>query len=151
MPHTATHCNTLQHTATCIRFILEYVSGSTVSLICRRSSMNKKREFRVPHTYEVLWVGFTGPISMCAVTWVYVCRDLCIGVPWLVYMCAVTWVYVCRDLSICVPWLVYMCAVTWVYVCRDLCTCVPIRRYGVATVSRIDKIIGLFCRIASVL
>jgi len=34
----------------------------------------------------------------------------------------------------------------------DVCVCIHSRvRYGVATVSRIDKIIGLFCRISSLL
>jgi len=37
------------------------------------------------------------------------------------------------------------------YVCAVLVLRERLRRYGVATVSRIDKIIGLFCRISSLL
>jgi len=44
----------------------------------------------------------------------------------------------------------------WVGVCMCVCVCVcvcvyAVSLYGVATVSRIDKIIGLFRRIASLL
>jgi len=35
--------------------------------------------------------------------------------------------------------------------CVSVCLCIHLHCYGVATVSRIDKIIGLFCRILSLL
>jgi len=64
---------------------------------------------------------------------------------------------------VCVLSVLCMCCVC-VYVCMcvhmSVCECdflphwpphLPAPRYGVATVSRIDKIIGLFCRISSIL
>jgi len=46
-------------------------------------------------------------------------------------MCDTTHSYVRHDSFICVTWLLHTCDITW---------------YGVALVSRIDKMIGLFCK-----
>ena len=59
--------------------------------------------------------------------------------------------YIYLYLYTCVYVYMYVC----VYVCVFKCICTVtlhwIVGYGVATVSRIDKIIGLFCRISSLL
>ena len=49
----------------------------------------------------------------------------------------------------CVCVCVYLCVGIWVLACVCVfgnCWAVLAERYGVATVSRIDKIIGLFCK-----
>jgi len=52
----------------------------------------------------------------------------------------------------CVYMFVCMCVRTYidVFMCVHMCAQIP-SSYGFATVSRIDKIVGLFCRIASLL
>jgi len=108
-------------------------------------------------------------IHMCAMTLSYVWHDPSI--------CAMTHSYVWHDPSMCVPWLIHMCDMTRSY--QSNTWCVYVRRsshvyiyirvmsqiwmslwfrvlltniaYVVATVSRIDKRIGLFCRIWSLL
>jgi len=54
------------------------------------------------------------------------------------------YVYVYIDMHVCI----YMCACIHIYIPNDG---TPPDCYGVATISRIDKIIGLFCRISSLL
>jgi len=81
---------------------------------------------------------------MCMCLCVYVC--ICVYV--YVRMCV--WVYAC--MCVCV-----MCARAKTYRCDKTHSCIVVNerdvdvRYGVATVSRIDKIIGLICRISSLL
>jgi len=53
--------------------------------------------------------------------------------------------------------MMYVCAYVCMYVCIGVCmyvgvnVCIQICSYGVATISRLLKIIGLFCRISSFL
>jgi len=61
--------------------------------------------------------------------------------------------HVCHDSFMCVPWLIHVCAMTHSCVCH-LNPWFPNWRgsgYGVATIGMLNKIIGLFCRIASLL
>jgi len=50
-----------------------------------------------------------------------------------------------ESVRMCVCVCMYMC------ICVHVCLCVAPSRYGVATISRLLKIIGLFCRISSLL
>jgi len=59
--------------------------------------------------------------------------------------------YVWHDSFVCVTWLVGMCDLTRWYVWHTLLVCVTRHTYGVATISRLLKVIGLFCRISSLL
>ena len=83
----------------------------------------------------------------------YVCAGvytgICVGVYRYVCllgirMCLGIYRYMCWGIQVCVfAWDTYVLGYTGIRV--GAC------RYGVATVSRIDKIIGLFCRIMSLL
>ena len=44
-----------------------------------------------------------------------------------------------------------ICVYVYVCVCMCVCVCILCHTYGVATISRLLKIIGLFCRISSLL
>ena len=64
--------------------------------------------------------------------------------------------HIWHDSFKCVPWLIHMCCVAHSHEILVSMTSAYVHvgclwRYGVATVSRIDKIIGLFCRILSLL
>ena len=111
--------------------------------------------------------------SLICVTWViHLWRDSLICVTWLFHTCDMTHWYVWHDCFTCVTWLVDMCDTTHSYVRHDsfiwmwmvqedtgcvcvcMCVCVckcddKLTHYGVATVSRIDQIIGLSCRMSS--
>ena len=82
-------------------------------------------------------------------THTYVSRDSCTHVVWLIHMCDMAHSYVRHDSFICVTWLidnVNQCTLAQLNFMRDV---THLHWYGVATVSRINKITGLFCRIAS--
>ena len=73
-------------------------------------------------------------------------------------MCACVCVSVCKVCVDCGYELVlgiestwYVCVCVFVYVCAQCAWMVDSIYYGVATVSRIDSIIGLFCRKSSLL
>jgi len=82
----------------------------------------------------------------------YVYEHMCIHSLFLYCVCVYT-----SDDSIELHMYTYLIYCVCVYVCVCLCMCVCARwtcamgTYWVATVSRIDKITGLFCRIASLL
>jgi len=55
----------------------------------------------------------------------------------------------CVRMCVCVR--ACMCVCVCMYVCVCMCVCVMVEgcNYGMATISRLLKIIGLFCRISS--
>jgi len=108
-------------------------------------------------TYIYACVCISWMFQRCTcITHTYVCKYIrtCL-------FCACMCVCMCVCLYVCV----YVCVFVCVYVCVCVCMCVCMRELvcvihvyiihahacnvccGVATVSRIDKIIGLFCRI----
>jgi len=80
-------------------------------------------------------------------------------VTWLIHVCDMTYSSVWHDSFMCVTWLIHMCDMTYSYEKHDSFTCVPcsvhvcdmMHACRVATVSRIDKVICLFCRMLSCL
>jgi len=88
----------------------------------------------------------------------YVWHDLYIYETWIMHTCDMThsyrvhsrawrgsFIYISHGSFKHVMWLIHMCDMTrWFRVEGGGC-------YGVATVSRIDKIVGLFCRISPLL
>jgi len=122
-------------------------------------------------THSYAWydafICVTWLIQMCDMVRSYVCHNSFICMPRLVHTCdmsrseTIRWhVHGSRQTFICVTWLTHVCnmthsCVTWLdsrYVRQDSFICL-LRScsYGVATISRFLKIIGLFCRISSLL
>jgi len=94
-------------------------------------------------------------VRVCMCSCMYVCVCVCVCV--CVGVCA-SWI--CSQLTLAdyanLPVCVHVCLCVRVCVCVCMCVfvcvCVSwICRYGVATISRLLKIIGLFCRISSLL
>ena len=86
--------------------------------------------------------------AVCDMTHSYVWHDSCICVTWLMHMCDMAHAYVWHDSFICATWLIHMCDMTHSYVWHDsfihsqgVSYC-----YGVTTIGRLLKIIGLFCK-----
>jgi len=70
-----------------------------------------------------------------------------------VCLCVFAYLCMCVWRAVCVCVLVCVCMCVW-HVRVSTCLCCGEHRtpsYGVATVSRIDKITGFFCRISSLL
>jgi len=119
----------------------------------------------MPHSYAchdslicVAWL-----FHLCAMTHSYEWHNPCIYVTWLIHTCAMilshtcdmTHSYVCHDSLICVAWLFHVCAMThlyewithsYIYANEHCDTWVIIanEHYGVATISPLLKIVGLF-------
>jgi len=103
--------------------------------------------------------------------WVTYVTHMRLKPTWVTRMCAMSHSHVCHGSPTCVPWVVDMCTCKWLIISRShvymwvtyhthandmshahVChKSLLTHSYGVATVSRIDKIIGLFCRISSLL
>jgi len=77
-------------------------------------------------------------VAVGVAEWVAV--DVAVGVARCVAVCVAVY---CNEFD---SW--QSCLITKCSLCVAVCVC---HRYGVARVSRIDKIIGLFCRISSLL
>jgi len=117
------------------------------------------------HTYE--WVISKGSTIVTAQPTLiftnmysrtsYVWHDSFIFVTWLIHMCGMTHSYVWHDSFICVTWLIHTGDMTHSYVWHDSShshtqehvlknifsrTCT----YAVATIGRLLKILGLFCK-----
>jgi len=97
-----------------------------------------------------MWVTYVAHTTrMCAMSHSHVCHGSPTCVPWVVDMCTCKWLIISR--SHVYMWVTYHTHandMSHAHVChKSLLT----HSYGVATVSRIDKIIGLFCRISSLL
>ena len=151
LQHTATHCNTLQHTATqCNTWVYGATESRTLcscpwlmlssicSCVCAMSACDSWLPLR-----WCVWVG----------AWVYACECVCVRVGGSE----------CVIVCVCPPWLTLRATSIYLIlcVCESERVCVRerecvydpwlrVRRttmaYGVALVSRIDKIIGLFCK-----
>jgi len=112
------------------------------------------------HSYVWVWIishsfiydafiCVTWLIHMCYMTHSYVWHDAftmlwCVSqsftcVTWHIHVCDMTPSHVWHDIFIRATWLIHACGMI-----HSLC-------YGVATISRLLKIIGLFCRISSLL
>ena len=82
---------------------------------------------------------------------------MCIYMYGYSYLFIHMYVYVRLFRSICTRVCIYMAALgtgvyLYTYTCRHIAEVGwAVYRYGVATVSRIDKIVGFFCRISSLL
>jgi len=89
--------------------------------------------YRQTRTHICVCVCVRACVCVCVHAYVHVC--MCVGVCVYIYMWVGRWVCMCVYVGV-----VY----TYVYVCIRVCTsCMP-ESYGVASISRIDKIIGLF-------
>jgi len=135
----------------------------------------KKREF-ICATWLIhmcdrthCFVGATWLNHMCDMTkssvrhtHSYVRQDSFVGAAWLthlicarllVHLCNMTHSYVWHDSFVRATWLIHTCDVTPSYVRQDSFVGAArfcINMYGVATISRLRKIIGLFCRLLSI-
>ena len=108
-----------------------------------------------PYVWRVSFICVTWLIHMCDMTWlIHMCT-------WLIHMCDMTHSHLWHDSFTCVKRLNHMCDMTLSYVWRDsstratwcfhMCDVTHPYVYGVATMSRLLKMIGLFRRISSVL
>jgi len=127
----------------CVTWLIHMCDGSCFLVEEHRDELSREAAFVRRRSSQA-----------CDMTHSYVWHDSFVCVAWLFHTCDVTHWYMCRDSLICVPWLIHMCDV--IHMCfeghRDeLSREAASLRYGVATVSRIDKIVGLFCRILSLL
>ena len=98
----------------------------------------------------------------CATTHSYVCRNSFICVPRLIYMCAVAYLYVCHDSCIRVSrarsvifryfsyryWIQHIETTNRTSI-NESCRMHVCVWYGLAPISKLLKIISLFCRISS--
>jgi len=98
--------------------------------VCRLTYMCDKLISIFVVTLE--YVYYDSFINMCAMTY----SDVC----WLTDMCATTDFHLRHDSWICVLWLIHK------YVCHYSFWLVSTHWYGVAMVSRLLKITGLFCK-----
>ena len=146
--------------------ILSLLQGSFAKETC-----DLKKPTNHSHPLCVAWL-----IDMRGTTRSYVKHDLFLCVAWLIHMCDTTHPFTvpsvcvqrvqCRHMTrwfTCVTRLIYTCDMTHWYVWNDspmhntkcVCAARSILTYDTlihmahATVSRIDEIIGLFCRISS--
>jgi len=115
-------------------------------IICQQSAMDRLWSIcRITWYLYVMIICQKSPMFMCQKSPMFMCQKSAMDRLWSI--CRITW-YVCQ---------VYM-SKELVYMSKELVihTYLCITRalfivYGVATVSRIDKNIDLFCRIASLL
>jgi len=91
------------------------------------------------YTGRHAFIYVTWRIHIHAVTHSYTCRDAFIYMPWRIHIHAVTHSYTCFHSSIYVTRLLHVDAMT------------PSYRYGVATISRLLKMIGLLAECRSLL
>ena len=85
-------------------------------------------------------VCMTWLMHMCVMTHPCVLYDSIISVKRLIQMWWKTRFFVRHDSFLCMTWLIHMCVLTYQYVLSDSIM------YGVATISRLLKFIGLFCK-----
>jgi len=82
------------------------------------------------------------PLCVCAC--LCVCVRVCVCVVYvLCCVCVVLWYVVRSNVCVCV---LCMCCVVYVLCCGMLCGLMCRKVYGVASLSRIDKFFGLFCK-----
>jgi len=96
----------------------------------------------------ILWNGFSNEFEELTKQ-VADCRYSDLQVLWCGVLCCVMGCVLCVVLC-CVVYCVCSCVVCVLHVCVCLCMYLCLC-YGVATISRLLKIIGLFCRISSLL
>jgi len=136
-------------------------------LVCRWLGNSKNGLDESCSAYE--WVMshdyFTNVTWLCDMAHLYVRHESCIYAPWLIQMKPFSPVQ--SKTTSKKMWVSHVAHMTWPfhrydmtlrhgslwmrYVAASLLICAWCMSYGVATVSRIDKIIGLFCRISSLL
>jgi len=80
-------------------------------------------------------------ICVCVCVCVCVCASVCVFACGCVCVCVCVFVYVCVCVCVCLRVFVYICSAKEPYKSN----------YGVAMISRLLKIIGLFYRISSLL
>jgi len=117
----ATHCNTLQHTAT---------HCNTVSRLLMRLHTYLYGFIHLYWTCLVWKIEFRCTVQIC----MYVSMSMCV----CVFRCA------CTSACVYVHVYVYMCAHICIRVHEYFIVCIHV--YVVATISRLLKIIGLFCK-----
>ena len=112
----------------------------------------------VDHVSTVTWLVSTWDVThscvwlihMCDMTRQYVRCDSLICVTWLIHMCDMTRLYGRHDSSIYVTWLIHMCDMTPSHTSCDThryhLRNNLINAYGVATIGRLLKNKGLFCK-----
>ena len=100
------------------------------------------------HRFYKSFIFVTWRIHMCTAWLIHICdmTHLYVRHDTLVVMCDMTHLYLWNYLFICVTWLIHMCDMR-----LDLFICVTnltsaCTEYRVATISRLLKITGLFCR-----
>ena len=135
--HTATHCNALQHTATCERDAVGWPFITEPCLVRQSTHCETVNSALSSYTYTHIqrWRSFVIPWPAC----VYVCVRVCVCVCVFVYVCvcvcvcvhtssvsrdghALACVYVC--MYVCVYVCVCVCVCMCVYVCVCVCVCI---------------------------
>ena len=102
------------------------------------------------YLYISMYVMYVSGVRVCVSHYMCVCHTMCVCVTLYLYInvsdVCVWSVCVCVPLHVCVSHYIYISMyvmyVSGVCVCASLYT----SRYGVATISRLLKIIGLFCK-----
>jgi len=106
-------------------------------------------------TYSYMWhasfIYVTWLIHICDMTHLYMWHDSFIYVTWLIHTYDMTHSYMWHDSFIYVTWLSYgwsihMCAMILDGILIHMCAMKLSLEYGVATICRLLKIIGLFCK-----
>jgi len=121
------------------------------------------------HMWRDSFVHFAWLIHTCRMTHSYLWHDSFTCVTWLMRIYDMFHSYMRHDSFICATWPINLCDINhrgrlrgfvcvWVCVCVCACGRIPVVAhkvasfsssswfYGVASVSRIDKIVGLFCK-----
>jgi len=98
--------------------------------------------------FIIFMLATAGQRSVWHESFMYVWHDSLICVTWLIHMCHMTHTYVWHDSFICVTWLIHICDMTHSLVLYDSFIRVShvAFTYGVAMISRLLKIIGVFCK-----
>jgi len=140
-------------------YSLFYRAGLQKRPIILRSLLIVATPYTWDMTHSYVWhasfICVTWLIHMCDLTDSYVWHDSFMRVTWLIHMCDTTHSYVWHAswrIPIRETRLIHMCDMphdVFLYVRHDSFVCVRSwrRAYGVAPISRLLKIIGLFCRI----
>ena len=147
LQHTATHCNTLQRTS----HVIYYIRHTHCS--CCNTLQHTATHCNTRHTSYTILGTHIARILGCVLQRVAACCSVlqCVAVCCSVLQCVAVCCSVLQCASVCCSALqcVAVCCGVLQYgtVWCSVVQCGVVCCYGVATISRLLKIIGLFCRI----
>jgi len=118
-------------------------SGARCCSVSQQSSRNRSRQ--MPGLLQC--VAGCCRVLQCVAVWCSVVQ--CVAVCCSPLQCVAVCCSLLQSVAVCCSLL--QGGAEWSWVARCVAVCSSMGQYGVATVSRIDKIIGLFCRIFSLL